>query len=188
VSTIDAARLVSLDPAIASDSPLLQNLLQLYIHDLSDVFPQVELGHDGRFRYDHLPLYWSDARRRFAFIIRYERRPAGFAFATRGSPAVADPDVLDVAEFFVIPSHRRAGIGRAAAFLLWNLLPGKWTVRVLEKNDAGLAFWRDVVAEYSKGTASESKQSSPTNAWSVFFFENDKSARDAFRKNLGESR
>ena len=167
----DTSRVVKLDPAIASDSPLLSNLLQLYIHDLSDVFPDVELGDDGRYGYDRLPLYWSEAHRRFAFLIRCDGRPAGFALAQRGSPVVSDPDVLDVAEFFVIRRHRRAGVGRAAAFLLWNLLPGKWTVRVLERNGNAVAFWRDVVAEYSKGTASESKLSAPPNTWRVFFFE-----------------
>lgn len=171
MATLDVGRLVKLDPAIASDSPLLSNLLQLYIHDLSDVFPQVELGYDGRYSYDRLPLYWSDAQRRFAFVIRCDGRPAGFAMATRGSPATPDPDVLDVAEFFVIRRYRRCGVGRAAAFLLWNLLPGKWTVRVLETNSGALAFWRDVVADYSKGTAIESKLSALPNAWRVFFFE-----------------
>jgi len=171
VTTQEQGRVVKLDPAIASDSPLLSNLLQLYIHDLSDVFPEVELGYDGRYGYDRLPLYWSDAQRRFAFVIRCDGRPAGFALATRGSPAVPDPDVLDVAEFFIIRRHRRAGVGRAAASLLWNLLPGKWTVRVLEQNSTALAFWRDVVAEYSKGTATESKLSAPPNNWRVFFFE-----------------
>jgi predicted acetyltransferase len=171
VTTPGTARVVKLDPAIASDSPLLSNLLQLYIHDLSDVFPQVELGYDGRYSYDRLPLYWSDAQRRFAFVIRCDDRPAGFALATRGSPATPDPDVLDVAEFFVVRRHRRCGVGRAAAFLLWNLLAGKWTVRVLETNDGAVAFWRDVVAEYSKKAARESTLSAPPNSWRVFFFE-----------------
>ena len=171
MATLDSARIVKLDPAIASDSPLLSNLLQLYIHDLSDVFPQVELGHDGRYSYDRLPLYWSDAQRRFAFVIRCDGRPAGFALATRGSPATPEPDVMDVAEFFVIRRHRRCGVGRAAAFLLWNLLPGKWSVRVLETNRGAVEFWREVVMEYSKGVLTESMLSAPPNHWRVFFFE-----------------
>ncbi len=167
----DADRKVSLDPALESDSPLLSNLLQLYIHDLSELFSEVELGNDGRYTYDRLPLYWTEGHRRFAFIIRCDGRPAGFALSTRGSPAVSDPDVLDVAEFFVVRGRRRAGVGRTAASLLWNLLPGKWTVRVLEQNSGAVSFWRGVVAEYSKGTASESRFSAPPNNWRVFFFE-----------------
>jgi hypothetical protein len=47
---------VSLTVATESEGALLANLLELYIHDLSEVFPGVELGANGRFGY----------RRRFA--------------------------------------------------------------------------------------------------------------------------
>lgn len=162
---------VTLTPAIVSDSSLLSNLLELYIHDMSDFFPNLELGPDGRFGYSRLILYWSDAHRRFAFVIRYGGKPAGFALATIGSPASTDPDVLDVAEFFVIRRQRRSGVGRAAAFLLWNRLPGKWIVRVAEQNAGAIAFWRDVITDYSRGTATESDFVNRPQTWRVFSFE-----------------
>ena len=49
--------LVTLDSATAADLPLLSNLLELYIHDLSFSFPDIEIGPDGRFGYSRLPLY-----------------------------------------------------------------------------------------------------------------------------------
>jgi predicted acetyltransferase len=79
--------------------------------------------------------------------------------------------VLDIAEFFVIRRHRRSGVGRRAAFLLWHSLPGKWTVRVSEGNAGALAFWRGVVSEYTNGTATESTRPGEPNAWQVFSFE-----------------
>ena len=93
---------VGLVAATPSDSTLLANLLELYIHDLSAAFPDVQLGPDGRFGYPRLPLYWSERDRRFPFLITCDGRAAGFALATRGSPAAEDPAVLDVAEFFVV--------------------------------------------------------------------------------------
>lgn len=65
---------VSLDLATATDTVLLSNLLELYIHDLSAIFPSVELGADGRFGYPNLPLYWSESDRRFAFLQRTRGR------------------------------------------------------------------------------------------------------------------
>src|SRR5947208_6043790 len=100
---------VRLDVATPSDNDLLSNLLELYTHDLSVAFPNVELGPDGRFGYDKLPLYWSEHQRRFAFLIRCDGRVAGFVLVTRGSPAAEDRDVLDVAEFFVLRRYRRLG-------------------------------------------------------------------------------
>ncbi|MFL5441329.1 MAG: GNAT family N-acetyltransferase, partial [Myxococcales bacterium] len=121
--------------------------------------------------YARLPLYWSEPDRRFAFLIRCDGRVAGFVLATRGSPVADDPDVLDVAEFFVIRQLRRSGAGRQAAFLLWNQLPGQWTVRVSEGNRAALAFWRDVVSEFTGGAAKERQLPGQPNGWRVLTFD-----------------
>ena len=168
---IPPTRVVSLDQASEADSTLLSNLLELYIHDMSEVFPHVQLGPDGRFGYSRLPLYWSEPDRRFAFLIRCDGRIAGFILVTRGSPAVSDPDVLDVAEFFVLRQYRRAGTGREAAFMLWHRLSGAWIVRVLEKNAGALAFWRDTIATFTQGRFSESRLTREPNEWRVFSFE-----------------
>jgi predicted acetyltransferase len=162
---------VSLHVATEADSTLLSNLLELYIHDMSEVFPHVQLGSDGRFGYSRLPLYWSEPDRRFAFLIRCDDRIGGFILATRGSPAVPDPNVLDVAEFFVLRQYRRAGTGRQAAILLWNRLRGTWIVRVLEKNRGALVFWRDTVAGFTNGRYTESSSSNQPEDWRVFSFD-----------------
>jgi predicted acetyltransferase len=168
---------VVLQVATASDAPLLSNLLELYIHDLSEVFPSLELGSDGRYGYDKLPLYWSESERRFAFLIQSHGLVAGFVLATRGSPASEDPDVLDIAEFFVARSHRRLGVGRQAAFLLWKALPGRWTVRVYEANRAALGFWSRVIAEFAHGAAAETERTDDGKIWRVFWFESKPSAQ-----------
>jgi len=160
-----------LDAATANDAALLSNLLELYIHDMSEVFPSIELGPDGRFGYDRLPLYWSEPERRFAFLIRCDARVAGFVLVMRGSPATEDPSVLDVAEFFVLRRYRRSGVGRRAAFLLWDRLPGRWIVRVSEGNRGALSFWRGIIAEYTRGAAAEVTRPGTPNDWRVFSFD-----------------
>jgi predicted acetyltransferase len=161
---------VTLEVATHDTARLLSNLLELYLHDLSEIFP-VQIGADGRFRYANLPLYWSEPQKRFAFLIRSGAQPAGFALATRGSPVTDDPDHLDVAEFFVLRGYRRTGVGRQAAFLLWNRLPGRWVVRVSEANRAGLPFWQTTVQQYTRGAFSESKRPGSPHGWRVFIFE-----------------
>lgn len=162
---------VVLGPAAPSDAVLLSNLLELYIHDLSDVFTHLEIGAEGRFGYPKLPLYFSEPDRRFAYLIRQGPHTAGFALVTRGSPVVTTPDVHDVAEFFVLKQYRRAGLGRRAATLLWQQFPGNWTVRVSEGNPAALAFWRRAVTEFTQGSATESVRPGTPHAWRVLFFE-----------------
>ena len=152
-------------------APLLMNLLQLYIHDLSEIFP-IEIGPDGRFAYDRLALYWSEPATRWAFLIRSGAGVAGFALVMRGSPASDDPDALDLVEFFVLRRHRRSGIGREAAIALWDALRGSWVVRVSEANRAGIPFWSEVIRAYSGGDFVESTRPGSPNNWRVFTFDN----------------
>jgi len=164
-------RMVSLDQASQADSALLSNLLELYIHDMSDVFPHVQLGLDGRFGYSRLPLYWSEPDRHLAFLIRCDGRVGGFILVTRGSPAVPDPNVLDVAEFFVLRQYRRGGTGSQAAFVLWNRLRGTWIVRVLETNRGALTFWRNTIATFTGGRFDERAVTTGPNEWRVLSFD-----------------
>jgi predicted acetyltransferase len=166
---MSASPTVSLEVASLDSAELLSNLLGLYVHDMSEFYP-VEIGVDGRFRYEKLPLYWSERDTHFPYLVHFGGHLAGFALATRGSPASADPEDLDVAEFFVLRRYRRSGIGRQAAFLLWNGLPGHWVVRVSSGNRQGLAFWRATVDEYTRGAFAESTRSGSLHDLRVFTF------------------
>ena len=160
---------VSLVRATSDDAPLLGNLLELYMHEWSAILP-LELGIDGRFGYDKLPLYFREPAARYAFVIKHGARVAGFAFAARGLQPSAGPDDLDVAEFFVLRAHRGAGIGQLTAFALWDALPGRWVVRVLERNVSALEFWRKVVGRYTREAFAERSFDDARGSWRVLAF------------------
>jgi predicted acetyltransferase len=161
---------VTLALANPGDAPLLANLLELYQHDLSDCFA-VEIGADGRFGYQKLPLYWSEPERRFPLLIRYGTSVAGFVLVMLGSPISNDPTVYDVAEFFVLRRYRRSGVGRRAARALWDQYRGRWMVRVFERNVRAVPFWERVISEYvhDRGTVMDRSFGSPAG-WHVFSF------------------
>lgn len=161
---------VILQAAGADQAELISNLLQLYAYDLSEVY-DLSPGPDGRFVYDKLPLYWTEPDKRFPLLIRHRGIVAGFALVTRGSPASDDPRMHDVAEFFVLRSQRRFGVGRRAALLLWNRFPGPWTVRVSVANTAALSFWSQAIDEYSGNTAKISSRPNRPHDWQVYYFE-----------------
>jgi predicted acetyltransferase len=162
---------VSIELASQADSALLANLLELYIHDLSEIFVGVQLGPDGRFGYPRLSSYWSEPEVRFPFLIRKSGKLVGFVLAQRGSPMSDDREVYDVAEFFVLRSERRSGVGARAAALLWDRLPGRWIVRVAEANRAGLPFWTRAVKNYAGDSASETVREAQPHRWRVFAFD-----------------
>lgn len=162
---------ITLESVRAEDAAVLANLFELYTYDLSAAFPEVTLGRDGRYGYAKLPTYFSEPERRFAYFIRYDNELAGFALATRGSPASDDPAVLDVAEFFVLRRYRRAGVGRVAASLLWRALPGRWTVRVFEGNAEAVPFWRAAIAAAAGRALTLRERTLGGRRWHVFSFE-----------------
>ncbi len=166
---MDNASEVTLAAANSCDAPLLSNLLELYVHDLSNIF-SIKIGADGRFGYEKLPLYWSAPDTHFAYLIRHEDEVAGFALVTRGSPATDDPDDFDVAEFFVLRAHRRCGVGRRAAFLLWDRRPGRWVVRVSEVNRGALRFWEEAIREYTRGAYRQTLHPGTSHMFRVFSF------------------
>ncbi len=139
---------VVLDVATSVDAGVLANLLELYIHEMSDAFPHLVIGADGRFGYRRLPLYWAEPENRFAFLIRCDARLAGFALVTRGSPITDDPSVLDLAEFFVLRSYRRSQRGSSSGCTVVDASAGQvarsrflgedWRRGVLEGRDHGV--------------------------------------------------
>jgi predicted acetyltransferase len=134
-------------PATVEQEPVLANLLELYIHDFSEVIP-LELGPDGRFGYPELPRYWSEPGR-FPFLIAVDGHWGGFALVRQGSRISGDPEVWDLAEFFVARGLRRRGVGIAAAHLVWRRFAGRWEVRVMQENVAALHFWQRAVAGFA---------------------------------------
>lgn len=153
---------------------VLGNLFELYLYDFSTV-EALPLGPDGRFsRPDMLQPYWDEPGRH-PFLVRLDGAPAGFALVKRGSALAGDPQAMDLAEFFILRCHRRSGIGRQAAMLVWDRFPGRWLVRVLAANTPALAFWERVIALYTQGDfvrePVRQEDHTPPREWLIFRFE-----------------
>jgi predicted acetyltransferase len=137
---------VEVVPASPEQGPILANMLELYAHDFSE-FVDLKLGADGRFGYERLSSYWDEPGRH-PFIIRADGHLAGFAFVRRGSEISGDADVWDMAEFFVVRGFRMRGLGTMAAREIFGKFPGRWEVRVIDRNRKAKEFWRRAIAEF----------------------------------------
>ena len=157
--------------ATPQQAPILANLLQLYAHDFSELI-DLELGSDGRFGYEQLPLYWTEAGRH-PLLITADGRWAGFALVKRGSEVAgvsAGADVWDMTEFFIVRGRRRSGLGMAAAHAVWRRFPGAWEVRVRERNLAAVGFWQRTVETFVGASVAAIPFESEGEPWRVFCF------------------
>ncbi len=145
---------VSLVAAPPAAEPLLSRLMQLYAYDFSELLP-LDVDERGCFAGGTpVTTCWSEPWRH-AYIIRVpgasEGRIAGFAILDERSRLTGDPDVADVAEFFVLRRYRRQGVGLAAATAAFALFPRRWEVRQAVQNAAATAFWRRAIEQFTSG-------------------------------------
>ena len=132
--------------ATADDRLPLYRMLELYQHDLSDVWDQ-DLDSHGEYGYalDH---YWADpACQPFMFVVA--GRYAGFALVDAAVQLAGSERWI--AQFFVVKKYRRQGVGRAAARAVFERMPGRWEVGQMPRNTPAQAFWRRVIGEYTGG-------------------------------------
>jgi predicted acetyltransferase len=126
------------------DKPVLANLVQFYCYELSAV-RGYEVTEHGLYVPRYLDHYFLEPERD-AYFVRHETALAGFALA-RG---LSTGD-REVAEFFVMRRHRRAGVGRRAAGQLFAMHPGRWFVAFDDENRDAAAFWSSVVPAIAIG-------------------------------------
>jgi predicted acetyltransferase len=156
-------------PAEAKQEPILANLLELYAHDFSE-FHDLEIGTDGRFGYNRLPLYWSEPDRH-PFLIKIDGKLAGLVLVKRGSEVSGNEAVWDMAEFFVVRGWRRRGIGTHVAHEVWRRFPGLWEVRVMQSNDSAQHFWARAISTFIGEPVHSLPLERAGRQWHIFPFE-----------------
>jgi predicted acetyltransferase len=145
---------VALVPTRPDDEPALSRLMQLYAYDFSEFMGQ-DVDDDALFRVgDVLSLCWSEPWRH-AFWCQVDGHLAGFAILDERSRLTDDPEVMDVAEFFVMRKYRRHGVGFECASRAFDLFPRMWEVRQQRSNGAATAFWRRTIDRYTGGRFQE---------------------------------
>jgi predicted acetyltransferase len=118
--------------------PIVENLLQLYIHDLSQ-FRLSRPDEKGRFnRDDRYAAFFTDPDR-CAYIFRDESGPVGFGLV-RG---LRESRRL-MAGFFVVRGVRRLGVGRNAALAMLRRHVGVWEIPFQDENVGAAKFWREL--------------------------------------------
>jgi len=135
---VSAREPVVLELATTATRPIVQNLLQLYVHDLSQ-FRLSRPDEEGRFNHDErYAPYFSDPDR-CAYLFRDASGPMGFGMV-RG----LREDRRLMAAFFIVRGVRRLGLGREAALAMLRHHVGVWEIPFQEENSGAARFWRGV--------------------------------------------
>jgi len=114
----------------------LAAMLAAYVREMQTVIGIASGAGD----YPYFDLYWDEPESRWPFWLRTGQANAGFALVRRD-----DSGRYQMAEFYVVPSLRRHGVGIAAARRLIALHRGRWRITQRAQNAVATAFWRRVL-------------------------------------------
>ena len=135
-------------PASLEQAPIIAQLYELYTYEMTDL-ADFDINDNGYFGYDDLPLYWKDSNR-YPYLVLVNKKLAGFVLIQKGSPIEIEPDIWDVAEFFIMRKYRKKGVGQFVIQQIWGELKGQWAVRVWDNNKTAHVFWETVIGRFTK--------------------------------------
>ena len=135
------------------DRAWIERAYRDYLDDLAaggtGVFPALTVTGQGT---SDLLGPWFRDERSAPFVILRENRPAGFALVQQTTPSGRGPTAaFRLTEFFIQADSRGLGLGRAAATLLFDRFDGEWLVTESTGHHGAVAFWRRVIAGYTRG-------------------------------------
>ena len=140
--------MLELIPVQKGDKEILRNLLEKYNYEFSQ-YDNLDVNDLGLYGYDWLDCYWTEENR-WAFFFKVDGKLAGFAMVN-DYPETGKKTDYGMAEFFVMYKYRKQGIGKQAAFALFDRFQGTWQLKRHPKNIPSVHFWDRVVAEYTNG-------------------------------------
>lgn len=158
---------VELRPVARCDRAVLENLGQLYRHDLSEAYRHLP-NPDGTFNNNRLDLFLAGADLRVrAWLIIVAGALGGFVMT---GPA---PDGgTSIRDFFVVRALRRTGVGREAARQAIAMTPGRWSIGFQTYNAGVQQFWSHVASDAGGGTWSTHDdppvEGRPPDTWITF--------------------
>lgn len=117
----------------------LENLMSIYLHDLSEFADDLKINEDGRFEYDGLDLYFK-SEDLTPYFITYQGEVAGFVLFNTGKYVPKDIDYV-VHELFILKNFRNKGIGSAAIRILLDEFKGKYRIVQISTNKTAVNFW-----------------------------------------------
>jgi predicted acetyltransferase len=126
---------------------VLENLGQLYRHDLSEAYRHLP-NPDGTFNNRRLDLFLAGADpQQRAWLVMVAGALGGFVMT-----APAPGGGMSVSDFFIVRALRRTGVGREAARQAIAMTAGRWSIGFQTYNPGVQQFWTQVASDAAGDT------------------------------------
>ena len=125
-----------------NERKVLDNMLQLYLHDISLYFGIEFNSNTGLYQYDSLDKYFNNSNN-YPYFIKINNDIAGFILLDKVD------DNMVVQEMFILNNYKNKGIGRDAIVEIFNKYKGNWIVKALPNSIKAETFWIRTIKEYT---------------------------------------
>lgn len=125
----------------------LNNLLQLYLHDLSLYFPITFNNDSCLYEYDNIEKYVEEMYN-YAYFIINDGNIIGFSLINENKEQIV------MQEMFILNNYKKKGYGKEAVFKIFNNHNGNWIVKVVPNSKKAENFWLKTINEYTNGNYS----------------------------------
>jgi len=139
---------LSIEIVKKEEKEILRNLFEKYRYEFSQ-YDNLDVNYLGLYGYDYFDCYWTDENR-YPYFIKVDNKLAGFAMVCDYQDYKVNTKYT-MGEYFIMYKYRRYGIGKKAAFYIFDRLKGKWQLKIHPKNNVSELFWIKIIDEYTKG-------------------------------------
>src|SRR5574344_1146042 len=126
------------------DKSILNNLFQLYLHDITATLP-MEVNEHGLFEYNEIDYYFNGEINHFAYFIKVDNHYAGFALIDNNFLVLEKKDnSYNFSELFILNAYKGKGIGKETAFKIFDMHKGNWEVKPVPRSERAKKFWERI--------------------------------------------
>ena len=124
---------------------ILENLFQLYIHDISKELPW-DCDDSGIFEAYSLSE-WMQNKDNFGYLVYVEDKLAGFVMVDKEFKVLKNQaKSYNLSEIFILNNYKGKGLASRVVKQIFDIHKGNWECRPVPKSISALTFWEKVFA------------------------------------------
>lgn len=134
--------MIQLDVVKNEERKVLDNLLQLYLHEISLYFKVDFDSSNGLYKYDSLDKYFDNSEN-YAYFIKENDEITGFVLIDKNN------DYYIVQELFTLNNYKGRGYASDAINKIFDMYRGNWVIKVVPNSIQAEIFWNKVIYNYT---------------------------------------
>lgn len=131
---------VTLTKVNKNEKKLLNNLMQLYLHDLSLYFSIDFDSKTCQYKYNLEAYFYNN----YAYFIKVNNEIVGFILINK-----LEEDNYEISEIFILNNYKNKKIGKKAVNQIFDIYKGKWQIKVVPSSPKAESFWKKTISTYT---------------------------------------